>query len=250
MSQFGFLKRILQGSLKWFVTEKQNGAEERHKALKPTTKNLFSQTKQFKCVTITKERLSGTLFLVAAIQFVMCLVISEALYKGYSSSANYVSDLGVGPSSIVFNSSVFALGLLIGVGTYFLKKISNLRTVRILLFLMALGAMGVGVFTKNFTLAHGAVSSAAFFFGGLSAIVSGFFLKRPLSWIGAGLGGVTIGALALFSLGMLTSGSLTSTIAFDSVFYLGLGPGGMERMIIFPALIWLALFGSQLASNQ
>ena len=47
---------------------------------------------------------------------------------------------------------------------------SNGMTRTSLLLLMAIGAMGVGIFTKNFTLAHGTVSSAAFFFAGLSAI--------------------------------------------------------------------------------
>ncbi len=197
-----------------------------------------------------KAKLSGTLFLIAIIQFVLCLIIAESLFKGYSASSNYVSDLGVGPSSIVFNTSVFVLGLLVGVGAYFLKSVSELRTVRKLLFLMALAGMGVGIFTKNFPLAHGAVSSAAFFFGGLSAMLSGFFLKRPLSWISGALGGLTIGALAFFSIGMFASGSMTSTVAFDSTFYLGLGPGGMERMIIYPLIMWLAVFGSHLTTRQ
>jgi hypothetical membrane protein len=198
-------------------------------------------------VTYQKAKLSGALFIVAVVQFVLSLIISEALYTGYSVSANYVSDLGVGSSSFIFNSSVFVLGLLVLVGIYFLKNIPKLTAVKALLFLMALGAMGVGVFTKDFTIAHGAVSSAAFFFGGLSAVMSGFFLKKPFSWISVALGTMTIGALALFSIGLVTSGSMTSTVAYDSIFYLGLGPGGMERMIVYPAVIWLALFGSQLA---
>jgi hypothetical membrane protein len=211
---------------------------------------IFSRDIQLQTVTYQKDRLSGALFIVAVVQFVLCLIIAESLYKGYSVSANYVSDLGVGSSSIVFNSSVFVLGLLVGIGAYFLRSLPKLKTVKILLFLMALGAMGVGVFTKDFTVAHGAVSSAAFFFGGLSAILSGFFLKKPLSWISVVLGSMTIVALALFSIGIVTSGSMSSTFAYDSIFYLGLGPGGMERMIIYPAIMWLALFGSRLTTNQ
>src|SRR5690606_19102102 len=124
------------------------------------------------------------------------------------------------------------------------------KTLNIFLLLMALGAMGVGVFTKNFTLAHGAVSSAAFFFAGLSAVASSKVLKKPFSMISIVLGAVTLTALALFSLGMIASGSLTSTTAYDSGFYLGLGPGGMERMIVYPALMWLAGFGGHLATKQ
>ncbi len=198
----------------------------------------------------SREKLAGILFFVAVTQFALCLVIAETTYDGYSVSGNYVSDLGVGPSAIVFNASAFTLGVLIAFGAYFLGSDPKLKTMRILLFLMAIGAMGVGFVTKAFTLGHGAVSSAAFFFGGLSAIASSRVLKKPLSLVGVILGAVSIGALALFSVGMVASGSISSTIAYDSEFYLGLGPGGMERMIIYPLLMWLALFGGQLTVQR
>jgi hypothetical membrane protein len=118
------------------------------------------------------------------------------------------------------------------------------------LLLMALAAMSVGVFTKDFTLAHGAVSSGAFFFAGLSALAAAKVMKKPLSLVSIILGVMTLTALALFSSGMVTSGSLTSTEALDSSFYLGLGPGGMERMIIYPVLMWLAAFGGHLVTKQ
>ena len=50
-------------------------------------------------------KIAGVLLLVASVQFILGLVVAEALYSGYSVADNYISDLGVGPSSIVFNSS-------------------------------------------------------------------------------------------------------------------------------------------------
>jgi hypothetical membrane protein len=199
---------------------------------------------------IPKGTAAGTLFFIAVTQFVLCLIIAEALYPGYSVSDNYISDLGVGPSAIVFNSSVFLLGLLLLAGTYLQRRNADFKTVNTMLLLMAIGAMGVGVFSKDFTLAHGAVSSAAFFFAGLSAIISFKVLQKPLSLISIALGAMTLTALALFSTGLITSGSLTSNIAYDSTFFLGLGPGGMERMIVYPALMWLAAFGGHLITKQ
>jgi len=198
----------------------------------------------------SREKVAGMLFFIAATQFVLGLTISEALYPGYSVSDNYISDLGIGPSSIIFNSSVFLLGLLLLIGTYFLRHVSNFKTVNLLLLLMAVGAMGVGVFTKHYRTAHGAVTSMAFFFAGLSAISSFKVLKKPLSLISITLGAMTLGALVLFSSGMITSGSLTSDIAYDSDFYLGLGPGGMEHLIIYPALMWLAGFSWHLVTQR
>ena len=110
--------------------------------------------------------------------------------------------------------------------------------------------MGVGIFTKDFSLVHGAVSSTAFFFSGLSAITSFKVLTKPFSLISIILGVITLGALSLFSIGMVASGSVTSEAALDSIFYLGLGPGGMERMIVYPALVWLAGFSGHLAAQR
>jgi hypothetical membrane protein len=193
---------------------------------------------------------AGTLLFIAATQFILIITIAEALYPRYSVSANYISDLGVGPSAIIFNTSVFLLGLLILTGTYLQRHNPNLKTQNVLLLLMAVGAMGVGVFTKDYTLAHGAVASTAFFLAGLSAIASSKVLKKPFSLISITLGAITLAALALFSAGIVTSGSLTNTEAFDSSFYLGLGPGGMERMIIYPTLMWLAGFGGHLITKH
>lgn len=191
-------------------------------------------------------KLAGVIFFVAVAQFVLCFIIAEALYPGYSVSDNYISDLGVGPSSLIFNSSIFLFGLLSIIGAYLLPRTADLRTLTVMLVLMAVGAMGAGVFTKNFTTTHGAVSLMAFFFGGLSAVTSFKVLKAPLSVISVVLGLMTLGALALFAGGLLTSGAYTGTEVPTSDLFLGLGAGGMERMIVYPALIWLAGFSGHL----
>lgn len=191
-------------------------------------------------------KIAGILFLVASTQFILGLIVAEASYPGYSISNNYISDLGVGPSSMIFNSSIFLLGLLSIIGAYFLPRTINFRALSILLALMSIGAMGAGVFTKSSTAIHGVLSSMAFLFGGLSAIASFKVLKMPLSMMSMLLGLIVLSALGLFAGGLLASGSFTEIEAQDSVFFLGLGPGGMERMIVYPALIWLAGFSGHL----
>jgi hypothetical membrane protein len=191
-------------------------------------------------------KMAGILFFIAVTQFVLSFIIAEALYPGYSVSDNYISDLGVGPSSTIFNSSIFLLGLFSIIGAYFLPRTSNFRALTVLLVLMAIGAMGTGVLTKDLTMIHGAVSSMAFVFSGLSAIASFKVLKMPLSAISVILGLITLGALALFAGGLLESGAFTSIEAPASDLFLGMGPGGMERMIVYPALIWLAGFSGYL----
>ncbi|HVP27180.1 MAG TPA: DUF998 domain-containing protein, partial [Candidatus Bathyarchaeia archaeon] len=94
------------------------------------------------------DRIAGVLFLVASAQFILGLVVAEAMYSGYSVAENYISDLGVGPSSTVFNSSAFLFGLLSMIGAYFLPRTADFRGLTVLLILMAVGAMGVGIFTS------------------------------------------------------------------------------------------------------
>ncbi len=191
--------------------------------------------------------IAGILFLIASTQFLLGLIIAEARYPGYNLSGNYVSDLGVGPSSAVFNTSAFLFGLLSLVATYFLSRTLDSRVLVALLGLMSAGAMGVGIVTSEHTTAHGAVSLMAFWFGGLSAMAWSRASRIPMSVISLGLGAMTLGALVLFAGGLVTTGSLTNSAPPPaSPFFLGLGPGGMERMIVYPALIWLTLFSGQL----
>jgi hypothetical membrane protein len=187
-------------------------------------------------------KVAGALFFVAVTQFVLGLIVSEALYSGYSISGNYMSDLGVGSSSMIFNSSVFLLGLLMVIGAYFLQRAFDFKILTVLLVLTAIGAMGVGIFTEDFGTIHSVVSLIAFLFGGLSAIFSVVcsyvhkfrLLKMPFSVVAVILGLITLGALVLFV------GNV----------YLGLGAGGMERMIVYPILMWGAGFSGYLMAHS
>ncbi len=102
--------------------------------------------------------------------------------------------------------------------------------------------MAVGVFTEDFGIIHGIASLIVFLFGGLSAIFSVIcshvhklrLLKAPFSVISVILGVISLAALVLFT-------SQTD---------LGLGVGGMERMIAYPILMWGAGFGGYLMARQ
>lgn len=198
----------------------------------------------------SKEKIPGTLLFIAATQFVICLEIAESLYPRFSLSENWISDLGVGPSALIFNGSVILLGVLIISAGFLQRRNSDFKVLNILLTVMAIGTIGIGIFTEDFSYLHGAIAAVAFLFAGLAEIASAKVLKKPLSTISIILGVITILALALYATGMATSGSITSTQANDSIFYLGLGPGGMERMIIYPALMWLAGFGGHLLTKS
>ena len=178
----------------------------------------------------SKDKVAGILFFIAATQFVLGIIVAEALYPGYSLSESEISYLGIGPSAMVFNASIFLLGLLILVGTYFLQRVFNVKIFTILLTLMAVGFMGVGIFTHNSYSIHFIAAVFAFLFGGLSAIYSYKLIKLPFSLLNILLGLITLSASILYIVKQ----------------YLGLGPGGMERMMVYPIFIWTIGFGGYL----
>ena len=178
------------------------------------------------------RKIAGSLLFIGAVLCVLGIIVAEALYTGYSTSENYISDLGVGPSSLIFNSSLFLLGVLTVGGAYFIQRAFDFRLFSIFAAITGIGAMGVGLFPEDAGVVHVVFSFITFLFAGLSAIMSYKLQKQPFSYFSVILGVVVLLALVLFASGT----------------FLGLGKGGMERMIAYPALLWAIGFGGHLIS--
>jgi hypothetical protein len=95
------------------------------------------------------------------------------------------------------------------------------------------GPMSVGLFTEKSEPIHSTASLLVFLFGSLSAIYSFRVMKLPFSLISLFLGVMSLFALVLFA----------------SQQYLGLGVGGMERMIVYPILMWTIGFSGYLFAS-
>jgi hypothetical membrane protein len=192
---------------------------------------IFISLKKLSCtIEYSNGKVGGVLFFIAATQFVLGLIVTEALYPGYSISKSEISYLGLGPSAMVFNASIFLLGLLIIVGTYFLQRAFNVKILTVLLTLATLGFMVVGIFTHYSQQIHFISALVALLFDGLSAIYSYKLMKLTISLINILLGLITLPASVLYIVKQ----------------YLGLGTWGMERIIVYPNLIWTLGFGSYL----
>lgn len=178
---------------------------------------------------------AGLALFVGGVQFaVIGLTVSEALYPGYSVSSNYISDLGVGAAANVFNPSIILLGVLILATSRFLFRAFKDRVLMVVVFLAGVGAIGVGVFTENFGVVHSIVSLITFVFSGLSAILAFRVLRPPFAYVS-----VLLGILSLFALALYVPNV-----------YLGLGAGGMERMVVWPVLTWAIGFGGALLAGN
>ncbi len=200
---------------------------------------------------------SGVAIFVGAVQFGVLLIVSEIVYSAngtpsyaylpgyaYSVSTNYVSDLGatcpssgacyIPPSALLFDLSIALIGLLIILGAYFLHRAFRWMPATVLVALAGVGALGVGLAPETTGIWHSIFSLVVFLFAGLSAIVTYRFQKKPMAYFSVILGVMTLIALILFVLNI----------------YLGLGPGGMERMIVYPALLWAISFGGHLMALE
>jgi len=175
-------------------------------------------------------RIAGTILFLGGVQFTIVMVIAEAIYPAYSVSANYISDLGVGPTATLFNISVSLLGLTALLAAYFAQRTFHRPILTALFAIAGAGTIGVGLFPETVEPTHLLVSLVAFLFGAVSAIAAYPLEKRPLNHLSPLMGVFSLAALSLFAAGV----------------YLGLGPGGMERMIAYPILLWLIGFGAQL----
>ena len=201
---------------------------------------------------------AGAAIFVGTVQFGILLIVSEILYTQYgtlntagsgnttgyvySVAANYVSVLGANcrttctavPSAYLFDSSIAFLGLMILVGAFYLGRAFHYMPATIMVALAGVGALGVGLFPETTGVFHDIFSLWVFLFAGLSGLVAARLAKKPMFYFSIILGLLTLAALVLF-------------IGGD---YLGLGPGGMERMVVYPTLLWALGFGGHLMGQD
>jgi hypothetical membrane protein len=206
--------------------------------------------------------------LVGSLQFIAAMIVTQIGYgssfnwgSSYSLSHNYISDLGAvncgtfggtgafgggghyacSPWHDVFNISIIVMGLLLILAVLLLRTAFPARRSRTiglgLLALAGLGAIGVGLFPEDINInGHVISASLAFVGGGLALVVLGFAMFRDTRWDGFRAYTMLSGLVGLIAL-----------ILFISQVYVGLGVGGMERLIVAPILLWSVVVGVHLA---
>ncbi len=198
--------------------------------------------------------LVGPFFWIVSIQlFIAQLVVGMAWAVHYSLTQNTISDLGnsacglydsryvCSPLNAWMNFSFIVLGLTMVTGSVLIYHEFKKSRYNALGFgLMALSGIGtllVGLFPENtVSLAHVLGAGLTFGLGNLALLVLGYSLDIPYR-------------LRLYTL--ISGGlSLSALILFLSHKYLGLGIGGMERLVAHPQTIWLIVFGVYISSNR
>jgi hypothetical membrane protein len=93
--------------------------------------------------------------------------------------------------------------------------------------------MGVGIFPETTGAIHLYSSLLVFFMASIATYFILWRLKNIISVFWAILGTVALIALVLYAMGI----------------YLGLGVGGMERLIVYPDILWALGFGGWIVAK-
>jgi hypothetical membrane protein len=191
-------------------------------------------------------RSGAVLFIAGAIQFIVGMIVVQSRYPGYSLSQNYISDLGgaSSPWALVFDASVTILGICAIFGALLIWGAFPERPSRGVglgfLLIAGIGAVGVGVFPETTPVLHGAmhsiVSAIAFIGAGIGLTVLSAAMSPGPHWRFSRPFTLVLGLITLVATALLLTG-----------IYLGLGPGGMERMIVAPILLWAVVEGIHIA---
>lgn len=192
----------------------------------------------------SRRKFAGMLLFIGSAIFIIGLNLAEQLYPSYNVSTNYISDLGatcrggicniIQPSATIFNLSIILTGIGVLCASYILSSEHRARLLSSLMAISGIGAICVGIFPEYTGNIHRLAAYITFIFGGISPIVAFSILKSPMRYLS-----IILGTL-----------SLASILLYASHRFLGLGPGGMERMVVYPFVLWLLGFGGYLMSGQ
>jgi hypothetical membrane protein len=192
----------------------------------------------------------GAISYVSTLQyFVIQFLVSLHWSPPYSLSRNTISDLGntacakfnrrriCSPLHSLMNVSFVVLGVAMIAGSALIYcSLKSTRGRALGFSSMVIGGMGavmVGVFPENSIPAlHGIGATLPFLVGNIGVVVLDFALEVPV-------------AMRLFTW-LTGTVALLSLIFYASGHFLGLGEGGIERMVAYPQTIWLIVLGTYL----
>ena len=194
------------------------------------------------------RRTAGALLTSAGAAAFMAIITAEALYPApFSTASNTISDLGatlppnsviLQPSATIFDIAMIAVGLSIAAGTFFVQRAFARKALTIPLALFGIGALGVGIFPGNHLAPHQLFAMTAFISGGIAAVMAAKVLVAPLRQMSIVLGVVSLVSF-LLAMFLLEWGPVAE-----------LGEGGIERWIVYPAILWLTMFGGALMGTR
>ncbi len=196
----------------------------------------------------------GPIFWMVSIQYyIIQVIVALSWATHYSLRFNTISDLGntscgnygdrlvCSPHHALMNASFITLGFTMMIGAVLIfqefRESVGSATGFTFMGIAGLGTLIVGLVPENsISSLHVLGATLPFLIGNIGLVVLGFILDIPKS-------------LRIYTI-ISGVGSLISLVLFTSHIYLGLGVGGMERIVAYPQTMWLIVFGVYISSNH
>jgi hypothetical membrane protein len=182
-------------------------------------------------------RVAGVLFFVLAAGFLTVIMLAASMAPGYDLPGGAISDLGaISETALLFNLTLVGVGVLNLVGGYLFYRTHGRPWILALFGLAGLGAIGAGLVPLGTSDLHGLFALVAFLFFNLEAIACAAVVTGPMRWVSI-LGGL----VGLVFVVIMVIGDAGNPGIFGPI-----GHGGAERMIVYPAMLWMVALGGYL----
>ena len=184
--------------------------------------------------------LPGIFQVTLAAQFMTVIMLAASMAPGYDIAQGAISDLGViEETALLFNLALIAVGLLNLASGILLYRIHGRGWILAIFGLAGIGAAGAGLVPLDTSDMHGIFALAAFLFFNLQAIACAAIVRGPMRVIS-----LLAGIVGLAFVVIMVIGDSGNPAIFGPI-----GHGGAERMIVYPAMLWMLAFGGYLMAN-
>jgi len=182
-------------------------------------------------------RIAGVSFFVLGAGFLTLTMLAASIAPGYDFHGAAISDLGVIDSTAtLFNGLLVACGVLNAVGGWLFFHSHRRVGVLVAYAFASVGAIGVGAFPLSTCAPHSLFALVAFLAFNLEALATATIVAGPLRAVS-----IAAGLIGLAALAAMIVGDAGNAAAFGAI-----GHGGTERLIAYPAMLWLLALGGDL----
>lgn len=197
----------------------------------------------------------GPAFWITTLQFYLVqLYVARRFIPEYSWAENTISDLGAtacgfiagrtvcSPDHVYMNISLVMLGVTMALGSAFIYEGFIRRSFWTalgftFLVMAGIGTVMVGLFPENeYPLTHAIGAALPFLIGNFGLLILGLSLEVPRF----------LRAFTIFC-GIVSLEALAFLAAKQ---YLGIGIGGMERLVSYPQTTWFIIFGIYVSADR
>ena len=190
--------------------------------------------------TTTGRISAGVLLFILAAGFMTAIMLAASMAPGYDVAGGAISDLGViGETALLFNVALVAVGALnVSAGVLLYRQHGRAWLLGVFL-LAGIGAGGAGLIPLGTSDLHSIFALLAFLFFNVQALACAAIVSGPMRWVS-----IVAGVVGLAFVVLMVIGDSGNPGVFGPI-----GHGGAERMIVYPAMLWMMAFGGYLMAG-